>query len=226
MTTAVSGQPITSAGWNAIVNDVNYLSGQVTAAYDGKIGTINVQKFTSAGTFTYTPSANLLYAVVEVWGGGGSGASGITGQPAGAGGGGGYARKVLTAAAIGASQTVTIAAASTAIAANINVGGNPGGTCSFGSLVSATGGGGCHIDNSSAPGGIGSGGDLNLQGGFGIEIEGPYWSQGGAGAAGGAGGTINGAAAGQPGGGGGGGYNTQPSVAGALGMVLVTEFCK
>src|SRR5215468_8638562 len=74
---------------------------------------VGVQVFTASGT--YVPSANLVSAVVECVGGGGGGGgtpSETTGY-VGAGGGGGsgsYSRKYLTAAQIGASQTITIGA--------------------------------------------------------------------------------------------------------------------
>lgn len=104
--------------------------------------TLNQRVITSSTT--YSPTAGLSYAIVEVIGGGGGGAGSISGAGTcvgGAGGGGGYARSVLSAATIGASQTITIGAAGAGGAAGNNSG-NAGGTTSFGALVIASGGAG------------------------------------------------------------------------------------
>lgn len=102
---------------------------------------VTIQKF--AGSGTYTPSANLVQALVECWGagGGGGGAAGSVGTETGGGGGsnGGYSRVLLTAAQIGASQVVTIGAAGAAGTAGNNAGG-AGGATSLGSLCVANGG--------------------------------------------------------------------------------------
>lgn len=134
------------------------------------------QVFTASGT--YTPTASMKYAILEVVGGGG-GSSGAADAPAtqascgGGGGGGGYARRVVTAAQVGASQTVTIGAGGTAGAATPTDGG-AGGTTSVGTLCVATGGGGASssgpfvtvfLSVSGAAGGIGTTGDLLVNGG-------------------------------------------------------------
>jgi hypothetical protein len=100
-----------------------------------------LQQFTASGT--YTPTAGMVYCLIECVGGGG-GSGGIAGTAAGingsgGGGGGAYSRKIATAAQIGASQTVTIGAGGTAGAAGNNNGGN-GGTTSVGTLCTAPGG--------------------------------------------------------------------------------------
>lgn len=122
---------------------------------------IGIQDFIASGTYTKNPDAS--YVVVHVLGGGG-GASGGTGAGSIYGTGisgasGGYALKRISNSLIGATETVTIGnggAQSTAGGA-----GNNGGTSSFGSHCSATGGG-------QQNGGQGVGGDINLkgQGGF------------------------------------------------------------
>lgn len=141
--------------------------------------TITSQVFTASGT--YTPTAGMKYCLVELCGAGagGGGCAGGGGGTCGSGdsgSGGGYARKIFSAATIGASQTVTINAAGTGGAAGANVGGN-GGSTTFGALLSATGGtGGTGRTADSAgavggsssrngPPGIGSGGDINILGG-------------------------------------------------------------
>jgi len=152
------------------------LVGNTSAAPTAKSFTVVRQVFTSTGT--YTPTSGMVYCDIEVLGGGGGGggaASGATGVAAGAGGGsGGYAKKIVSAATIGASQSVTIGAAGAAGSAGNNAGGT-GGTTSVGSIVSATGGvGGAGGPNNAitavtfsagGAGGVGSSGDLNANGG-------------------------------------------------------------
>ena len=132
------------------------------------VNTITRQVFTSSGT--YTPSSGLLYAEIEIvgGGGGGGGVAATSSNCAGGGGGaGGYAKKEVSAATIGASQTVTIGASGTAGSSSGGTGGS-GGTTSVGALVSATGGsGGVGSSGTSASGGnggSGSSGDVNMNG--------------------------------------------------------------
>ena len=100
------------------------------------------QIFSASGT--YTPTTGMTYAIIEVWGGGGGGGgaanSGATSDFAGGGGGAGsYSRKLVTAATVGASQTVTIGAAGAGGANTGGAGGN-GGDTSVGALVVGKGG--------------------------------------------------------------------------------------
>lgn len=134
---------------------------------------INIQTFTSGGT--YTPTTGMAYCIIEVLGGGGgSGATTTTGgaqvSAVAGGGAGGYARKVVAAATIGASQTVTIGAAGAAGTVPGGAGGN-GGTSSVGAIVSATGGTGSagsaaanQVYAAGGAGGTGASGDINLTG--------------------------------------------------------------
>lgn len=135
------------------------------------------QVFTSDGT--YTPTDGMLYCIIECIGsGGGGGGSSTTsssqGSAAGGGGGGGYARKTVSAATIGASQSVTVGNGGAAGAAGAGNGGT-GGTVSVGSIVSATGGsGGQGVVAAPTPngslggsGGVGVSGDFNSNGGNG-----------------------------------------------------------
>jgi hypothetical protein len=99
--------------------------------------TPTVQRFTASGT--YTPTAGMKFAIVEMVGGGGGGgnttASSTTTLSVGSGGGaGGYIKALMTAAQIGASQAVTIGAG--------GIGGGTGGNTTLGTLLTANGGGG------------------------------------------------------------------------------------
>ncbi|MGE3331985.1 MAG: hypothetical protein AB7J37_13725, partial [Candidatus Melainabacteria bacterium] len=106
----------------------------------GGVVTVKRQSFISSGT--YTPSTGMLFCLVEcLGGGGGGGGSGANDSAGGGGGSAAYARSLLTAADIGASQVVTIGAGGSAGSIGGGNGGT-GGTSSLGSLVSANGGSG------------------------------------------------------------------------------------
>lgn len=102
---------------------------------------VNIQTFTTTGT--YTPTVGTVYVIAEV-GGGGGGGGGIGSAnlclAGGGGGGGGYSRGVFNAASIGASVAVTIGVGGTA-GSNSGGNGGGGGTSSFGSLITGVGGG-------------------------------------------------------------------------------------
>jgi hypothetical protein len=214
------------------------------------ITSINFLAISSSGT--YTPSAGMQFAQVQVIGAGGAGGStaGGSGAAAGAGGGaGGYAEGVFTAATIGSSQTVTIGSGGAAGAAG-NHAGNSGGGTSFGSLISATGGtGGAGAANSTLSqfsggaggnGGAGTGGTIfttGVAGGTGTSFGSVPVGLSGAG-----GGSVYGtegkafpsgsSAPGNQGFGVGAGGSGSVSTAsneaggaGAAGIVYITEFC-
>jgi hypothetical protein len=158
---------------------------------------VNNQVFSASGT--YTPTVGMLYCQIEVVGGGGGGGGSydtdtrsISGG--GGGGGGGYCRAIYSAAAIGASQVITIGAGGTAGPSNSPSNGGTGGTTSVGALLSSTGGlGGTPGSNGvlssqnvtgGGPGGTGIGGSVATVGspggsGYGIGI--PDVSGGGGG---------------------------------------------
>lgn len=105
---------------------------------------VNVQTFSASGT--YTPTAGMLYCIIECVGsgGGGGGTSTCTATQVSVGGGGGgagYSSKFASAATIGASQTVTIGTVGTAGAVGGGSGGN-GGSTSVGTICVANGGSG------------------------------------------------------------------------------------
>lgn len=181
-----------------------------------------VTTFIASGT--YTKSAGLKYAVIEVVGGGGKGGTGDSANYGTGGGGGGYARKTLVTGSIGATETVTIGTGST---------GSGGVASSFGVLVTAGGGtDGGTPGNEPGTGGLGGGGDINSKGqggGAGTRLNG-VGNGGSSVLGGGAGGILNagnGNIGGQYGGGGSGGpLNAAGSVGGngADGVVIVTEY--
>jgi hypothetical protein len=126
----------------------------VTHSFTAGGGFINVQRFSSAGTFTYTPTPGMTFVEVEIVGGGGGGgavvSSGTPGDKgAGAGGSAGsYCKQVFTAAQIGVSQTLTVGAGGAG--ATIVAPGSTGSATTFASgglLMTAPGGlggGSCH----------------------------------------------------------------------------------
>lgn len=112
---------------------------------------LRVQTFTSSGS--WTRGRDVRWVFVEVQGGGGGG---DTDTP---GGSGGYAAKIIYAADLGATETVTVGAG--------GLSGAAGGTSSFGSHCSATGGDGGVGSGGTGAGGTGIGGDVNIDGNFG-----------------------------------------------------------
>ena len=124
------------------------------------VGPHRMVTFTSSGT--YTPDSGVNKILVRLVGGGGS-ASGV-----GEGGGaGGYAERLIDITGI-SSVTVTIGNGNTDSTQYSDAASN-GGTTSFGSYLSATGGQGGNQDHRhcGGVGGVGSGGDMNLYGGGG-----------------------------------------------------------
>jgi hypothetical protein len=133
--------------------------------------------YTSSTTFSKANYPWLAAVVVELVGGGGGGAgapaTGTNQSSCGTGGqGGGYSRRFLTADALSSSVTVTIGSAGSR--GGLGGNGGTGGATSFGSYLSATGGGGGRalgasgdiaIVYSQTDSGVGSGGDLNIRGG-------------------------------------------------------------
>lgn len=190
-----------------------------------------VQSFTSNDTFVVPQGVHQVE--VEVWGGGAGTFASVSGRPSGGGAGGGYARKRVVGLTPGQSIPVVIGAGGSG---GIVGGGGPsaGGTSSFGSFVSATGGSLNYLANSGdprnggTPAGIGVNGDLNLMGSAG---QGGYQNQGGMGGAAPLGGGQNSGTSGVPGvfpGGGASGAGTGADsatpyngAAGAPGLVVV-----
>lgn len=164
------------------------------AGFMGVFGSGQYQVFYANGTYT-VPAGVSRIRVRTVGGGAG-------GKNAGGGGsGGGYAHGVFVVSP-GASFAVTVGSGGTAGASP-----TAGGTSSFGSLISATGGA-----ITGGAGGVGTGGDYQASGGVGGGNSGTVGSGGAAGSqlgVGGAGGTGNPSGGGGVGGGTGGGSTSQ-----------------
>ena len=161
------GAPITSAGeisfgstrprnlavmwcikaWITPVNqgtiDIAALEQRVIKNEFGRL--LNIQKFTDNGTYIPTPGMKKVRIRIVGAGAGSGGASATAaGQVSASGGGaaGGYAEALLTAADIGASQSVIVGLGGIAGTASgtTGTGGGTGGASSVGALLSAPGG--------------------------------------------------------------------------------------
>jgi hypothetical protein len=176
-------------------------------------GVPSFQAFGSSGTFVVP--TNVTKIMVELWGGGGGGGSGYSYYTGGGGGAGGYGWAVFNVTP-GASYTVTTPADAD--------GGVHGGTTSFGSLMSATGGSpGANAtsggDGLGGAGGIATGGAVNFTSGSGF--AGWAGGQGGGAWRGGSGGGSGGDGSNGPGLGGNGGMNGNPGMGAGSGIVIV-----
>lgn len=246
--TGLTGGTITTSGTIGLSTPVSIANGG-TNSTTGAFLKVVQQVFTSSGT--YTPSAGMLYCLIEMvaGGGGGGGGAGAAATSSGAGGGGGggeYSRSWKTAAQIGASQTVTVGAGGAGGTAGTN-NGTDGTDSSVGTLVTAVfgsaGGGsvartGAEFGGNGGIGGTGGTGDFRIAGGVG-EIGFVIAGSAGVAIAGKGGGTFFGlgggpgtsavgAAGSLYGAGGDGAYAGGANAAGkngANGVVVITEYC-
>lgn len=177
----------------------------------------SVQDFSAPGTTNWTVPDGIYKVFVEVWGGGGggSGASGASGA------GGGYATGYFDVSP-GDVIAVTVGVAGTGASSGAQAG--TGGTSSLGSLCSATGGTGG--GSGAGAGGVGTGGQINLRGQGGTDLDTQIVSAiGGNAPRGGFGGTTNSggttASPTAPGGAGGADASSSAGQAGAAGMVII-----
>jgi hypothetical protein len=187
-----------------------------------------IQSFPPASGNFIVP-AGVTQVEVEVWGGGAGSYASVSGVSSGigsgGGSGGGYARKRVTGLTPG--QVIAVVIGPGGNPGTMGGGATPGGTSSFGSYVSATGGSLNSLasvtspQNGGTPGGSGVGGDVNLTGSDG---QAAVSNQGGMGGAAPMGGSKNSGTTGVvgvfPGGGASGagtGSNSNTSYSGAPG---------
>lgn len=199
-------------------------------------GFSRVSVFTANGTFTVPSNVTRLKAIVT--GAGGSGGMYTSGNGGPGGGGGGTAIKYISGLTPGANIAIVIGIGGNSVATGAGIAnGYNGGTTIFGTYCTATGGSGGVGSSvySCSPGGVGSNGDININGqagwgsgymsgvaNFGGDGGGTIFGGGGRGVPGGAvtGYSIlqNGAV---PGAGGGGGSTNYVSGTGANGIVII-----
>jgi hypothetical protein len=122
---------------------------------------VDVQTMTTVGSGDSweKPTGGQTLCFIELWGGGGSGGKGSSGRAAAGGGGGGYASVWLPMSALASTETVTIAAGGAAPTVQLTPG-NAGGTSTFGSILTAFGGGRGGIATIDGGGGGGAGAGL------------------------------------------------------------------
>lgn len=126
---------------NADITDERDFS-SLSASTGGEGGLLNIQRFGTAGTSSYTPTPGTTKVIVEMVGGGGGGGGcaatdASTGAAASGGGAGAYAKALLTSDF--ADQIVTVGAGGARSATGAS-NGNAGTASSFGSTVIAPGG--------------------------------------------------------------------------------------
>jgi subtilisin-like proprotein convertase family protein len=167
--------------------------------------------FTGSGTFTVP--AGVTNVTVECWGGGGAGGgcTALNRSTGGGGAGGTYTKSTGVVVIPGLMISVTVGAGGTG---NLGADGNPGGTSSFGALVSAVGGNGGGVNGTTTPlngpGASIASGIVTFNGGAGgtgTATSGSSGTSGGGGGGAGStgnGGSSTGTAAGTAGAGGGG----------------------
>lgn len=187
--TVAFGQTQISASNISVIPTAPFLSFKLPQLRPG-FGS-GVQSFTSSGNFTVP--AGVTQVEVELWGGGAGSYASVSGLPSGGGSGGGYARKFVTGLTPGQAIPVTVGAGGAA-GTTAGYGAGPGGTSSFGTIVSASGGGLNYLattaapQNGATPAGIGVDGDVNFTGSAG---QAGIFNQGGLGGAAPMGGTQN-----------------------------------
>lgn len=118
-------------------------------------GAIDIQTFDASGTWNKPSSGT--WAFVQAWGAGGSGGSSSTTGRGGGGGGGSYKSAWILLSLLGSTVTITIGAGGVAVNSSTN--GNVGGNSTFGTFLTAYGGGGGgSTGTTGAIGGAGGGG--------------------------------------------------------------------
>lgn len=172
-TTYSLGQSVLSAG-KYYVSLVNSNTGNTPASSPSQWSELNMMakqealfplETTALDTQTFNTSGNWTkpstgtYAFVQLWGGGGSGGRGAS-VTAGGGGGGSYRAGVFKLSDLGSTVAVTVGAGGAKVGTGVQANGNVGGNTTFGTLLTAFGGGGGRGNtpvSTSAGGGGGAG---------------------------------------------------------------------
>ena len=189
--TAITDAKISGMSSSKLTGALPAISGASLTGISAGLPGPRAEVFTSSGTFT-VPSGVTACKVTVVGGGGGGGGAYQADRAGCGGGGGGTAIEWITGLTAGDTVSVTIGAGGTGGGTTAgSQDGNSGGTSSFGSYCSATGGEGGvgNIYGTSAvkiDGGLGTGGTFNYRGGAGGSyVSDPSGGQGGAGGGGG-----------------------------------------
>lgn len=160
-TYTASASIVTADGSDLILAAGELVLFQSTAAnvvqvVTGAAGAVDVQTFTSSGTWNKPSSGTIV--LIETWGAGASGGA-STVNAGGGGGGGGYSSVMVLLSILGSSETVTIGAGGVVQTGVGN--GTAGGTTTFGAHLSAYGGGYGTADGGGNGSGGGGGGSLS-----------------------------------------------------------------
>lgn len=168
---------------NNVTNPDTGGAGWISASA-GKL--LNIRTFATAGTFTYTPTANTGFVFAEVIGGNAAGGGAVANGAGafscgGSGATGGIARSLILSGFAGA--TLTVGAPGLGV---VGAAGTNGGTSSFGAIVSSPGGLGGGVSGSGtaptalggAPGATPTGGNICNYAGQGGDLAFGIVSQG------------------------------------------------
>jgi hypothetical protein len=189
--TVANGQTTITAANIAVLPAAPFLTWKLPQLRPG-FGS-GVQSFLTSGTF-FVP-AGVTQVEVEVWGAGSGSFASVPGLPSGGGAAGGYARKLIAGLVPGQAVPVSVGVGGVGGSATGSAAGS-GGTSSFGTFVSATGGSVNYLNNAAqpqngnTPAGVGVGGDVNFNGSAG-QAGIPASFQGGMGGAAPMGGSQN-----------------------------------
>ncbi|AGG91303.1 tail fiber assembly [Synechococcus phage S-RIP2] len=228
---------------DAVIWDNGGTDTEIAVSSMGSGGLASQQVFTTTGTSTWTKPSGITKVKVIVTGGGGGGAGGQNEANCGSSGAaGGTAIEIIDVSSV---SSVTVTVGTGGPGGSSDGAGTGGGTSSFGTYCSATGGdrglnNAAYSNTSRSLGGAGTGGDINITGGAGGQAGGGNTSDSNSGQRGGAsywggggtGGSMNVGAAASSGiaygsGGGGGNHHTgneAPGANGAPGIVVVEEY--